>query len=361
MSSEANAKTGTQDTSAFVRIDSVEAARRLAHEILDPGRSRAIVCLSVRRGDQDPLVRADDVAKAIGDGASIHVLPTGEQSWALSERLPPRLDVYGGAARVWWPFGDREPDPDEQPLFFTYDPAKAHATVERITQVFRRRRLASDERMAPGSEAPGVVTRVTEQGAELSLPGGHPAFAHRTHLTTASGVAPEQVVRPGQAVRARLAEDQDGGSRARVSLLPSEPDPWKRLAEQYGEGAIVEGIVEEFRNFGAFVTLLPGVQGLLHRSRISSEWVSHPEDFLELGERVVVKIESLDADDRRIELSMRDVPAGAESVRPAALYPDGPSWLPEALDAQPVERAMRHDAAPRLVPRPRGRATPPRG
>jgi hypothetical protein len=311
---------------------------RLAEEILDPRRAQPVVCATSPSWSSEPLVDVAALQAALGGAARLYVMPTGDLSWELAERLPPRLDVYGGAIRVWWPGVDHDADPQAHPLFFVRNRGESGHAIDRIVETFRREGLVADERPAPlelGAETGAVVTAVRDWGAELTLTGAEPAFAHRRELT-GTGLEPARVVRPGQSVRVRIVRRAPEHERVGVTLLPFEPDPWQRLAEQYAEGALVEGIVSELRNFGAFVEVYPGLRGLVHRSQISTEWVSHPEDVLEPGERVVVRLVRVDPGEGRIDLRLLDVPEDAEAQPPAAVYPDGPPWLaPLAEPAAP--------------------------
>jgi predicted RNA-binding protein with RPS1 domain len=286
-----------------------------------------------------PLVHVDELGAAVGDVADIFVLPTGDLSWELTDRLPPRLDVYGGATRIWWPLGEGDANPLDHPLFFVHDRSQSDETIARIVDAFERRGILVRERVPEGAEIPAVVTRVLRNGAELRLAGGEEAFAHVSHLTSARGLAPPQIVRVGQPVRARVSGGSRAGRRVPVSLLPFEPERWDRLEEQYRDGMLVEGVVDEMRNIGAFVEIFPGIRGLLRKGQITREWVSHPEDYLALDDVIAVRITKIDRPNERIELSCLDI-GDEEPIEPlAALYPDGPPWL-----AEPAPEVQDEDA-----------------
>lgn len=340
----------TEGRPAPIEVDSTAAVAALALTVLEPERDRPIVCISIPTWASSPLLDAQALVDALGDAAAVYVLPTGELSWDLTDRLPPRLDVYGGAVRVWWPLGDGEqPDPFEHPLFLVHDRSESDETVAKIVAALERRGFRDVERPQPGAEVGAVVTRVLPHGAELTLAGGHPAFAHASHLTRVAGLAVDRVVRVGQPVRVRVGQPGPDKPRLPVSLVPFEPDPWRRFAEQHAEGMVVEGVVEELRNVGALVQVFPGVTGLLHKSKITREWVSHPEDYLELDERIAVRIVSTDIAARRIELSCLDIPEDDDPEPPRSLYADGPPWLAEVV-AEPeppaVDAPEQAEAAP---------------
>lgn len=360
---------GDQGDSEATKLQSPGDVARLADEILDAQRRHAVVCATSPTWSAEPLVDVAALSAAVRDAARVYVMPTGDLSWELTERLPPRLDVYGGAVRVWWPGVDYDADPFAHPLFLIHDRSASRATISRIVEEFQQRGLLAEvsaERPEIGAEAAAVVAAVRSWGVELTLARGEPAFAHPRELTRSDWLEPERVARPGQPVRVRILDRASTRQRVAVSLLPFEPDPWQRLSEQYGEGALVEGIVVEFRNFGAFVEIYPGLSGLLHRSQISREWVSHPEDFLELGQRLVVRVVRIDEAASKIDLSLLDILPESHPEPPASIYPDGPPWLPpvaeqageedaDAVDGIPVagaESALDHIAEERVADEP---------
>lgn len=341
----------------FARIGPADVAR-LAAEILDPARSTATVCVTLPSWSSDPFVDPAALGAALGGTASVYLMPTGDESWELTDRLPPRLDVYGGATRVWWPGFDEDADPFDHPLFFAYGPSDSDSVVRKIVDAFERRGLLVRERPElpqPDAEMAGVVTAVRDWGVELTLTGGHAAFAHRSQLSRNGDLFPDQLVRPGQPVRVRIADGAERGRRIPVTLRPFEPDPWLRLTEQYAVGMVIEGYVDELWNIGALVMIYPGVRGLVHKSQISREWVSHPEDFLAPDERIVARIVKIDEADRKVELSLLDIPEDTVVASVATVYPDGPPWLPpeetedvqeEPAEAEPQQPDRLREAAP---------------
>jgi len=311
------------------QVDSTDAANRLADLILDPRRVDPVVCVTIPAWASEPLLDVVKLEEALAGAAQVWVMPTGDVSWELSHRLPTGLDVYGGAARLWWPGVDDQSDPWDHPLFLLHDRADSPRVIEKLVAELNRGAPQEPTWPDPGSEHAAVVTRVLPQGAELDLADGTPAFAHRLHLSS-SDLAPERVVRVGQPVRVKIGQHPSGRRRrVPVSLLPFEPDPLSRLLADYPVGTLIEGVVSVLRNFGAFVTLLPGCDGLLHRTQIDREVLAHPEYFFNVGDRIVVRITRIEPDERRVELSRLDIPADAAPVV-ASVYPDGPPWLAPA-------------------------------
>lgn len=332
-----------------IEVSSVGVVERLAREILSRDRRQPIVCVTVPGWARTALVDVEALTEGLGDAATIYLLRSGELCWELANRLPPRLDVYGGAIRVWPPPNDEgHLSPEHSPLFIVHGRNASKDTIEKVLVWFVRTGWLDLDLPDEGAELAAVVVDVMSYGAELALTGGYPAFARRADISSPR-LSPERVLRRGQALRVRVKGTISDSGMIPVSLIELMPDPWERLLSQCDVGDVVEGIVELLRNFGAFVTLLPGVEGLLHKSKISKEWTSHPEDRLTVGERIVVRIVDIDKDARRIELSCRGLSDRGRVDCRLSLLPDGPPWLPpveqEAAEGALAEATLEEDEA----------------
>ncbi len=115
------------------RVLSGDAIRTFVdEELFDPRRASPIVAITSRPPDGDWSLDPAVLAERLGSHASVVCLATGEATWTLSECLPPRLDVYGGAARIWWPKLARESDPFDHPLLFGELELHRPATLEGV-------------------------------------------------------------------------------------------------------------------------------------------------------------------------------------------------------------------------------------
>ena len=311
-------------------IESERAVYDLARFVVDPERDRPIVCVTVQPRVERPLLDPDALARELGDAAEVWVVPIAKHQWMLTEELPKGLDVYGGAVRVWWPMENaRKAAPRDHPTFavFSEDDAAraARDVIAHVTQP-----VGGDE-PKPGDDVTGVVTGVHPNGADVRLSTGHLGFVANAHMAENAEIYhAREVVQEGQEVRLRVSDDahETGRDRLRVSMRPFAPDPWKRVMDQYRKGSVVEGIVLRLTPFGAFVELLPGAEGLIHKSQISDEFVDHIPDFLRENDRIAVRINDVNRQEGRAELTLRGIGAD-EPVQPvASLYEDGPPWLP---------------------------------
>jgi len=108
----------------------------------------------------------------------------------------------------------------------------------------------------------------------------------------------------GQEIEAAILKLDWGQNRVSLSLRSNLPDPWERVESEFPEGSIFNGTVTRLTKFGAFVTLIPGVDGLIHISRLGrGKRITHPSEVLKDGQSVQVKIEKIDRDAKRISLS----------------------------------------------------------
>ncbi len=182
--------------------------------------------------------------------------------------------------------------------------------------VLSRRRLLEKEAaeqkerlrdvLTPGEVLEGVVTRVVEFGAFVDL-GGVEGLIHVSELSWSRGTKPEDVVAEGQHVSVRILEVDWEKDRISLSLKQAMPGPWERLenGESFRVGMHWHGTVSKIMPFGAFVELEPGLDGLLHISKLGGgRRINSPEEVVNAGDKVEVVIEGIDLEKRRISLSL---------------------------------------------------------
>lgn len=313
-------------------IQSEDEARALAERVVDPAREGLIVGVTTKKGLDRPLLDADALAARVGDRAEVWVLTDTTHAWALTEALPHKIDVYGGAVRAWRPIPEGATAyPTDHPqwtIFTEGDAAKAEAQIVAYVE------MLDDPPPAFGTEATGTVTAVRKAGADIELATGHPAFASTGHLLQHGEVYHAgEVLTVGQEVRLKVGPWHAQAGRVSVSLRDFAPDPWERLDEAYEIGDVIDGVVSEIKHFGAFVELLPGAEGLLHKSKITRGFVEYVDDFVRPGDRISVRLLSLEPHTRKAEVSLVDVTEEDAPEPPAAVLPGGPPWLPDSPDA----------------------------
>lgn len=165
----------------------------------------------------------------------------------------------------------------------------------------RRKKLLTD--LASGQVHRGRISQITEFGLFVNL-GGLDGLVHISELSWGRIEDPKQVYHEGQRVKVKILSVDRERQRIALSIKALTPDPWETAPERYLEGQLVEGTVSQVVDFGAFIELEPGVEGLLHNSELSDV---EQRDELEPPKRILVKVIRVEPERRRIGLSVRQV------------------------------------------------------
>lgn len=162
------------------------------------------------------------------------------------------------------------------------------------------------ERYAIGSRVKGKVTRIVNYGAFVELDEGIEGLIHMSEMSWDKRLKhPSKYVKAGDEVVVEIIGIDTKERRLSFSLRQLEPDPWKLFAETHSPGTRVRGVVRSLTDFGAFVEVEKGIEGLVHVSDISRRRVKHPSEVLKKGQEVEVEIQSLDLAKRKLSLSMK--------------------------------------------------------
>jgi small subunit ribosomal protein S1 len=167
-----------------------------------------------------------------------------------------------------------------------------------------------------GSEHEGTVVRLETFGAFVDL-GGVDGLVHVSEIRYERTENPAEVLAVGQKVRVKvLGVKEVAGGRPKISLSmkAAAPDPWDEVEERFWPGRRVEGSVVRLTDFGAFINLAPGIDGLAHVSEVALHPVAHARDAVSTGQRVAAIVLAVDREKRRISLSIRDALAADLAV-----------------------------------------------
>ncbi|HNT35514.1 MAG TPA: S1 RNA-binding domain-containing protein, partial [bacterium] len=157
------------------------------------------------------------------------------------------------------------------------------------------------------STVEGEVVGLTDFGAFVRLEDGVDGMIHVSDMSWTKKIKhPSEVLKEGDAVQAVVLEVNGEQKRISLGLKQVEPDPWSRAKKRYRLGNHAEGTVVKVTDFGAFVELEEGIEGLIHISEISDRRVDHPEDMLKVGDRIHAKVIKSDSKNRKIGLSIRE-------------------------------------------------------
>ncbi|HEY6931610.1 MAG TPA: 30S ribosomal protein S1 [Thermoanaerobaculia bacterium] len=164
------------------------------------------------------------------------------------------------------------------------------------------------ERYPAGSRVKGRVTNVTDYGAFVELQEGVEGLVHVSEMSWSKKVKnPSKVVSPGDVVEAVVSDVNPEARRISLSLKDTLPDPWETVISKYSIGSRVSGKVRNLTDFGAFVEIEEGIDGLVHVSDMSwTKRIKHPSEVLKKGDDVEAVITSIDQENRRISLSIKE-------------------------------------------------------
>ena len=155
-----------------------------------------------------------------------------------------------------------------------------------------------------GDIVTGKVARITSFGAFIDL-GGVDGLVHLTELSHERNVSPKSVVSVGDEIEVKVLDLNEEEGRVSLSLKATTPGPWDGVEQKLAAGDVIEGTVKRLTDFGAFVEVLPGIDGLVHISQISHKRVESPKDALKVGQEVTVKVLEVNAADQRVSLSIK--------------------------------------------------------
>ncbi|MDO9083761.1 MAG: 30S ribosomal protein S1 [Humidesulfovibrio sp.] len=207
-----------------------------------------------------------------------------------------------------------------------------NVVVSRRVLIERERQAATEEFLAaikPGEEVDGTVVRLTDFGAFVELAPGLEGMVHVSELGFVRVSKPDDAVSVGEKIRVKVLGVEPGkkAGQMKISLSRKQTmsDPWDGVADKLKEGEKLTGKVVRLADFGAFVEILPGVDGLIHVSEMSyTKRVTKPSEIVQVGDEVSVLVKEVDPLKRRISLSLKDA-AGDPWLEAAAKYAPGSS------------------------------------
>lgn len=294
---------------------------------------------SLRGRDDDLWILSRHVARveiSIGDdvqpGALVKAKITGQNTGGLEARVG-AVSAFLPASQV----GLHREENLGQFLNQVLTCEVVEVDRERKRIVLSRRKVLEKERDAARQETvgrisvgqvlKGKVTRVEEFGAFVDL-GGVEGLVHVSQISHQRVEKAGTVVSAGQEVEVQVLKIEEGGKRIGLGMKQLQPDPWAGVASRFAVDSVVTGKVTRLQEFGAFVELAPGVEGLLHVSAMAKDRVRHPKDAVKPGQELTVRIVAVEPGRSRISLSRLD-------ARGAILGSE------ESVDASVIDEALR--------------------
>lgn len=189
----------------------------------------------------------------------------------------------------------------------------------------------ASERYATGSQVTGRVSKVEAFGAFVEVEEGVEGLLPVSEISYQRINRPSDVVKVGDTLKLVVLSVDERQRRMSFSLKQAGPDPWSTVGDRYATDMVVGGKVTRVVDFGAFVELEPGLEGLVHISELSPQRVRTPNDVVKVGQDVKVRVLDIDKESRRIALSIK----GAQEVAPVA------EAAPAATPEQPQKKKKR--------------------
>ncbi|MDO9463577.1 MAG: 30S ribosomal protein S1, partial [Deltaproteobacteria bacterium] len=288
------------------------------------GREDSLSLLSKKRADR--IKAWDTIEQNFSEGSSIEGRVVGKVKGGFN------VDI-GIIAFLPASQADLRPVKDEQSLIGNkYRFRILKINRDRSNVILSRRALLNEERkalknktlstIAEGQTVEGKVKNITDYGIFVDL-GCIDGLLHITDMSWGRVEHPSSVYKPGDTIKVKILSVDQGNEKISLGLKQLIPDPWESVADKYPPGARVRGRVVSLTDYGAFVELEEGVEGLVHISEMSwNKKIRHPHQVLSLGDIVEVMALNTDAEARRISLGLKQVTPNPWDVI-AEKYPVG--------------------------------------
>lgn len=286
------------------------------------------------------IITPEDVNNRIP--VSIHMAKS-QEDWNEAQRLMDSGDIFDGEVTghnkggVIVPFGRLRGFIPASQVMGMVQRSESNTRGDRLEEMVgkhlklkvievnqKRRRLILSERAAmkewraekklrlmneleAGQERSGVVTNLMNFGAFVDL-GGADGLVHVSELAWHRVKHPKDILDVGEKVQVYVLDVDKQNERIALSIKRLKADPWSQVESKYAVGDIVEGEVTNLTDFGAFARIEAGIEGLIHISELSEAKVNHPREIIHRGQRVTVRIISIDIERQRIGLSLKRAP-----------------------------------------------------
>ena len=184
---------------------------------------------------------------------------------------------------------------------------------ERVSLGYKQRMpdpwVGVSEKYPAGARIPGKVVSLTNYGAFVELEAGVEGLVHISEMSWRKRIQhPSKLLEVGDEVDIVILDVDEDSRRISLGMKQTEPNPWRVIADKYEEGDIITGRVRNLTDFGAFVEVGEGIDGLIHISDMSwTERVEHPSEVLQKGEQVEVAVLSVDAERQRLSLGLKQL------------------------------------------------------
>ncbi len=191
-----------------------------------------------------------------------------------------------------------------------------------------------------GAEMDGTVKSIQKFGAFVEILEGVDGLVHVSDMAHTRVNNPNDVVKVGDKVRVRVLKVGDSGKRISLGMKQAMPDPWETVSSKYAVGEKVKGKVVKTTDFGAFIELEPGVEGLVHISQLSVDRVNRVDQVAKVGQEIEALVTEFDIQKHRIGLSIKALTAPEESPADRASRDDIRQYVKKEDQAKAMESLM---------------------
>jgi small subunit ribosomal protein S1 len=298
-------------------LDNLQVGQKIAVYVVRPEDRDGNLILSIRRAEEeDDWRRAKELHET---GEHIETPVAGFNKGGLIVRLGKLRGFVPASQLMAQHRGSDAQQPEER--WSRLVGTSVHVKIIEINR--KRKRLILSERAAlrlvreaqkaellknlrPGEVRKGVVSSLTDFGAFVNL-GGADGLVHLSELSWNRAAKPRELLKVGQEVEVYVLNVDQEKRRIALSLKRLEPEPWATAESRYYVGQLVEGTVTRLANFGAFALVNDELEGLIHISELSIGRINHPQEVVQEGEKHVMRIIRIDAQRRRMGLSLKRV------------------------------------------------------
>ena len=325
-------------------LDNLQVGQTLSVYVVRPEDRDGNLILSIRRAEEeDDWRRAKELHES---GEHIETSVAGFNKGGLIVRLGKLRGFVPASQLMAQHRGSNAQQPEER--WSRLVGATVHVKIIEINR--KRKRLILSERAAlrlvreaqkaelleslrPGEVRKGVVSSLTDFGAFVNL-GGADGLVHLSELSWNRSAKPRELLKVGQEVEVYVLNVDQERKRIALSLKRLEPEPWATAESRYYVGQLVEGTVTRLANFGAFALVNDELEGLIHISELSTGRINHPQEVVQEGEKHVMRIIRIDAERRRMGLSLKRVadPEYADLDWQAELAEAESAYQPEEME-----------------------------
>lgn len=165
-----------------------------------------------------------------------------------------------------------------------------------------------------GKKYTGTVTSISDYGAFVDI-GGVQGLLHISEMTWGRNQNPRDILQVGQNIEVKVKELDKENKRFKLSYEKKGPNPWNKVENKYNVGDVVKVKISKLMPFGAFAELEKGIEGLVHISQICERKITKPEEELSVGKKVNAKIINIDLENKKIELSIRELEGTSQEYK----------------------------------------------